>query len=85
MGGALGRRRVVERTYLPADACRLAKKPQPSKLFWLTYRHPDGRAVGVVVIGSHGLLHARLRLRLQAPIVNSSSFPGTSLTRTAPS
>jgi hypothetical protein len=31
-------------------------------LFWLTYRHPDGRAAGVVVIESRGgLLHARLK------------------------
>jgi hypothetical protein len=33
-------------------------------LFWLTYRHPDGRAAGVVVIESHGLLHARLKAPL---------------------
>jgi hypothetical protein len=26
----------------------------------LTYRHPDGRAAGVVLIESRGLLHARL-------------------------
>lgn len=31
---------------------------------WLTYRHPDGRAVGVVVIESHGILHARLKAAL---------------------
>jgi hypothetical protein len=30
-------------------------------LFWLTYRHRDGRAAGVVVIESAGLLHARLK------------------------
>jgi hypothetical protein len=30
-------------------------------LFWLTYRHFDGRAAGVVVIESRGLLHARLK------------------------
>jgi hypothetical protein len=34
-------------------------------LFWLTYRHPDGRAAGVVVIESRsGLLHARLKAAL---------------------
>jgi hypothetical protein len=33
-------------------------------VFWLTYRDPDGRAVGVVVIESHGLLHARLKASL---------------------
>jgi hypothetical protein len=38
----------------------LAKKPESPKLFWLTYRHFDGRAADVVVIESRGLLHARL-------------------------
>jgi hypothetical protein len=38
----------------------MAKKPEPPTLFWLTYRHPDGRAAGVVVIESRGLVHARL-------------------------
>jgi hypothetical protein len=33
-------------------------------LFWLTYRHLDGRAAGVVVIESTGLLHARLEALL---------------------
>jgi hypothetical protein len=33
-------------------------------LFWLTYRHPDGRAAGVVVTKSHGLLHTRLKAAL---------------------
>jgi hypothetical protein len=33
-------------------------------LFWLTHRHPDGRAAGVVVIESAGLLHARLKAAL---------------------
>jgi hypothetical protein len=33
-------------------------------LFWLTYRHHDGRTAGVVVIESHGLLHARLMASL---------------------
>jgi hypothetical protein len=36
------------------------KKPEPPTLFWLTYRYPDHRAAGVVVIESYGLLHARL-------------------------
>jgi hypothetical protein len=30
----------------------LAKKPESPKLFWLTYRHFDGRAADVVVIES---------------------------------
>ena len=38
----------------------MAKKPEAPNLFWLTYRHSDGGAVGVVVIESVGLLHARL-------------------------
>jgi hypothetical protein len=42
----------------------MAKKPESPKLFWLTYRHSDGRAAGVVVIESHGLLHARLKASL---------------------
>jgi hypothetical protein len=33
-------------------------------LFWLTYRHPDGRAAGVVVIQSADLLHACLKASL---------------------
>jgi hypothetical protein len=42
----------------------MAKKPEPPKLFWLTYRHSDGSAAGVVVIESRGLLHARLKASL---------------------
>jgi hypothetical protein len=43
----------------------MAAKPAPVPLFWLTYRHPDGRAAGVVVIESRsGLLHARLKAAL---------------------
>jgi hypothetical protein len=42
----------------------MANKPEPPKLFWLTYRHPDGRAAGVVVVESHGLLQARLKASL---------------------
>jgi hypothetical protein len=38
----------------------MAKKPEPPKLFWLTYRHSDGNAAGVVIIESGDLLHARL-------------------------
>jgi hypothetical protein len=30
-------------------------------LFWLNYRHPNGRAAGVVVIESNALIHARLK------------------------
>jgi hypothetical protein len=33
-------------------------------LFWLNYRHPNGRAVGVVVIESGDLLFARLKAAL---------------------
>jgi hypothetical protein len=42
----------------------MAKKPEPPQLFWLTYRHPDGRAPGAVVIESRGLLHARFMASL---------------------
>jgi hypothetical protein len=42
----------------------MAKKPQSPKLFWLTYRHPDGHNAGVVVIESGDLLHARLKASL---------------------
>jgi hypothetical protein len=38
----------------------MAKKPEPAKRFWLTYRRSDGSAAGVVVIESGDLLHARL-------------------------
>jgi hypothetical protein len=43
-----------ERTQPPADTAGMAKKPELPNLFWLTYRHPDGRPAGVVVIESHG-------------------------------
>jgi hypothetical protein len=42
----------------------MAKKPEPVPLFWLTYRHSDGSAAGVVVVESCGLLHARLKASL---------------------
>jgi hypothetical protein len=42
----------------------MAKKPETPKLFWLTYRHSDGSATGVVVIESRGLLDARLKASL---------------------
>jgi hypothetical protein len=42
----------------------MAKEPEPPKLFWITYRHSDRRADGVVVIESNGLLHARLKASL---------------------
>jgi hypothetical protein len=43
----------------------MARTPEPTKLFWLTYRHSDGRAAGVVVIESRsGILHARLKASL---------------------
>jgi hypothetical protein len=42
----------------------MAKKPEPPTLFWLTYRHPDSRAAGAVVVESRGLLHARLMASL---------------------
>ena len=32
--------------------------------FWLTYRYPDARAAGVVVIEFRGLLHTRLKALL---------------------
>jgi hypothetical protein len=49
----------VEGTHLPADTCRMEKKPEPPNLFWLTYR-----PAGIVVIESRGLLHARLMASL---------------------
>jgi hypothetical protein len=42
----------------------MTRKPEPPKLFWLTYRHSDGSAAGVVVVESRGLLHARLKASL---------------------
>jgi hypothetical protein len=49
-------------------------------LFWLTYRHPDGRAARAVVVESHGLLQARLKAALAGAF---NSCQGTSSTRTA--
>jgi hypothetical protein len=46
------------------DTAVMAKKPEPPNLFWLTYRQLDGLGVGVVVIESRGLLHARLMASL---------------------
>jgi hypothetical protein len=54
----------VEGAYLAVDTCRMAKKPEPPKLFWSTYRHSDGRVAGVVVIESADLLHTRLKASL---------------------
>jgi hypothetical protein len=42
----------------------MAKNAEPPDLFWLTYRHSDGRAAGVAVTESTGLLHARLKTAL---------------------
>jgi hypothetical protein len=42
----------------------MANKPQSPKLSWLTYRDPDGRSAGVVVIESGDLLHARPKASL---------------------
>jgi hypothetical protein len=42
----------TEGTHLAVDTCRMARKSEPPKLFWLTYRHPGGRVAGVVVIES---------------------------------
>jgi hypothetical protein len=55
---------AIEPTVLAADTAGMAKKPEPPHLFWLTYRHPDGSAAGVVAIESRGLLHARLKAAL---------------------
>jgi hypothetical protein len=38
----------------------MAKKSEPPKLFWLTYRHSDGSAAGVVLVVSDGRLKASL-------------------------
>jgi hypothetical protein len=56
--GSVGR---IAGTYLSADTAAMAKKREPPKLFWLTYRHSDGRVAGVVVIESHGLLQCSLQ------------------------
>jgi hypothetical protein len=37
---------------------------RPVSLFWLTYRHADGRAAGVVVFDASDLIHARLKAAL---------------------
>jgi hypothetical protein len=65
-GDKLGR--AIERAELPADIAVMAKETEPPKLFWLTYRHSDGRAAGVVVIESSGLLHARLKASLAGAV-----------------
>jgi hypothetical protein len=53
---------VEARQQLRRRTCRAAKKPP--KLLWLTYRHPDGRTAGVVVIESSDPLNARLMASL---------------------
>jgi hypothetical protein len=64
----------------------MAKKSEPSpNLFWLTYRRSDGRAAGVVVIESAGLLHARLKASLAGADRGLQFVSDTSLTRQAPS
>jgi hypothetical protein len=42
----------------------MAKKSEPPKLFWLTYRHSDSSAAGVVVVVSDDRLHPRLKASL---------------------
>jgi hypothetical protein len=62
----------------------MAKKPEPPKLFWVTYRHSDGRPAGVVVIESVALLHARLKVSLAHNDRGAWGLrPGISLTRKA--
>jgi hypothetical protein len=51
----------------------MAKKPEPPNLFWLTYRHSDGRAAGVVVVESRALLHARLMASLAGAVAIACS------------
>jgi hypothetical protein len=63
-GRALSAGLNIEHIRLAADTAGMAKKPESPKLFWLTYRHPDGRTASVVVIESRGLLHARLMASL---------------------
>jgi hypothetical protein len=66
--------------------CGTAKKPaEPPKLFWLTYRHSDGNAAGLVVIESGDLLHAWLKASLAGAHQGLGSPPDTSFTRSAPS
>jgi hypothetical protein len=72
----------VDCTYSPCGRyCRMAKKPKPPKLFWLTYGHSDGSAAGVVVIQSADLLHARLKAALLVLTTILNSCQGTSSTR----
>jgi hypothetical protein len=52
-------------------------------LFWLNYRHPDGRAAGVVVVESGDLLHARLKAALAGADRELEFVSGTSLIRKA--
>jgi hypothetical protein len=59
--GAFSRLKVLS---LRSILGRMARKPQPPNLFWLAYRHSDGRSAGVVVIESGDLLHARLKASL---------------------
>jgi hypothetical protein len=50
-------------------------------LFWLTYRHPDGRAAGVVVVDSPDLLQARFKAAVHGFDRGLDSSQGTSLIR----
>jgi hypothetical protein len=55
---------------------RRSRQTDPVSLFWLT--HPDGRAAGVVVIESGGLLHARLKAAQAGADRDLNSRPRTS-------
>jgi hypothetical protein len=48
----------------PRDGGFFVRCPSRLPVFWLNYRHSNGRAAGVVVIESGDLLHARLKAAL---------------------
>jgi hypothetical protein len=62
----------------------MAKKREPPKLFWLTYRHSDGSAARVVVIESRDILHARLKASLAGADRELSFASGHQLDRSVP-
>jgi hypothetical protein len=68
-GGVLGSNPAGEdRTHLaPGRYWRMAKKPELPKFFWLTYRHSDDRAAGLVAIESLSVRVSGLRRRSGRP------------------
>jgi hypothetical protein len=58
------RRRTEARCRRPIPGSPAELYTSPVSLFWLNYRHSDGRFAGVVVIESGDLIHARLKSAL---------------------